>query len=74
MWFFSPDNVELIIKVLDGRSITGHFWVFYGALSNVQYTITVKDTQTRRPNVREPERPSGEQRRHVGSLSERTAP
>lgn len=45
-WFFSDNNVELIIKVLDGRGINGHYWVFYGALSNVQYTITVTDTQT----------------------------
>ena len=45
-WFFSPDNLELVIKVLDGRAINGHWWVFYGALSNVEYTITVTDTQT----------------------------
>jgi hypothetical protein len=45
-WFFDPSNLELTVKVLDGRSINGHFWVFYGALSNVQYTITVTDTQT----------------------------
>ena len=46
MWFFNSANVELVIKVLDGRPVNGHFWVFYGALSNVQYTITVLDTQT----------------------------
>jgi hypothetical protein len=45
-WFFSPSNVELVLKVLDGRAINGHFWVFYGALSDVTYTITVTDTQT----------------------------
>jgi hypothetical protein len=45
-WFFNPANVELAIKVLDGRPVNGHFWVFYGALSNVEYTITVTDTQT----------------------------
>jgi len=44
-WFFDPANVELVIKVLDGRPVDGHFWVFYGALSNVAYTITVTDTQ-----------------------------
>ena len=37
MWFFSGANIELMIKVLDGRQVNGHFWVFYGALSNVQY-------------------------------------
>jgi len=46
LWFFSEDNLELMIKVLDGRPVNGHFWVFYGALSNVEYTITVTDTAT----------------------------
>jgi hypothetical protein len=45
-WFFSPNNVELVIKAVDGRAFNGHFWVFYGALSDVEYTITVTDTAT----------------------------
>jgi hypothetical protein len=45
-WFFSSDNYELMVKVLDGTAINGHVWVFYGALSNVHYVITVKDTLT----------------------------
>lgn len=45
-WFFGPGNLELMVKVLDGRGVNGHFWVFYGALSDVQYTITVTDTLT----------------------------
>jgi ELWxxDGT repeat protein len=45
-WFFSPDNVELIAKVLDGRALDGDFWVFYGALSNVEYSLTVTDSVT----------------------------
>jgi hypothetical protein len=45
-WFFDPGNLELMIKVLDGRSINGSFWVFYGSLSNVEYTVTVTDTAT----------------------------
>jgi hypothetical protein len=45
-WFFNDANVELAIKVLDGRAINGHFWVFYGALTNVEYAITVEDTET----------------------------
>ena len=43
-WFFSPNNVELVVKVLDARAITGGFWVFYGALSNVAYELTVTDS------------------------------
>ncbi len=45
-WFFDEGNVELVVKVLDGRTVNGHFWVFYGALSNVEYRITVTDTET----------------------------
>lgn len=45
-WFFTPDNLELAIKVLDGRGINGHFWVFYGALTTVEYTVTVLDRET----------------------------
>jgi hypothetical protein len=45
-WFFSPDNLELMVKVLDGGAVNGYFWVYYGALSDVGYTITVTDTAT----------------------------
>jgi virginiamycin B lyase len=45
-WFFDPTNLELVIKVLDGREIDGHFWVFYGSLTNVEFTLTVTDTLT----------------------------
>jgi hypothetical protein len=45
-WFFDPSNVELVVKVLDGRGLNHAFWVFYGALSDVEYWITVTDTKT----------------------------
>ncbi|HET9225945.1 MAG TPA: hypothetical protein VFR31_04720, partial [Thermoanaerobaculia bacterium] len=45
-WFFSPSNVEVVLKVLDGQGVNGHRWVFYGALSTVEYTLTVTDTET----------------------------
>ena len=45
-WFFSSNNVEIVIKAVDGRPVNGFFWVFYGALSDVEYTITVTDTAT----------------------------
>jgi len=43
-WFFSPSNVELAVKMLDGRGVNGSFWFLYGGLSDVEYTITVSDT------------------------------
>jgi hypothetical protein len=45
-WFFSANNVEIVLKAVDGRSFNNFFWVFYGALSDVEYTITVTDTST----------------------------
>jgi hypothetical protein len=45
-WFFDPANVEVVAKVLDGRTVNGKWWFFFGALSNVQYTITLTDTAT----------------------------
>jgi plastocyanin len=45
-WFFSANNIELVIKVVDGTAFNGKFWVFYGALSNVEYKIEVTDTVT----------------------------
>ncbi|MEO8503126.1 MAG: ELWxxDGT repeat protein [Acidobacteriota bacterium] len=45
-WFFASSNLELIVKVLDGTTLNGKYWVFFGALSNVDYTVTVTDTAT----------------------------
>jgi hypothetical protein len=41
-----PRRVEVVVKVLDGRAINGHFWVFYGSLSNVEFTLQVTDVVT----------------------------
>ena len=35
-WFFSPNNVELVVKAVEGRAFNGLFWVFSGALSDVE--------------------------------------
>ena len=45
-WFFSANNIEMTIKVVDGRAVNGKFWFFAGALSDVAYTITVTDLTT----------------------------
>ena len=45
-WFFDPTNLELVVKVLDGRAVNGKFWVFYGSLTNVEFLLTVTDTLT----------------------------
>jgi len=45
-WFFGAANIELVVKIIDGRGGNGHFWFFYAALTDLKYTITVTDTQT----------------------------
>jgi hypothetical protein len=46
LWFFNEDNWEMLIKVIDGCSLTNHHWVFFAATTNVQFVVTVTDTQT----------------------------
>jgi hypothetical protein len=41
--FFDPANVELVVKILDGRGLNGHFWVFAASMTDLPYTLTVTD-------------------------------
>ncbi len=43
-YFFNPDNIEMVVKALDGRQFNGGFWVFFGSLTNVGFEMTVTDT------------------------------
>jgi hypothetical protein len=45
-WFFSEENLELMVKVLDACPVNGHAWVFAGGLTNVEVELTVTDTRT----------------------------
>jgi hypothetical protein len=67
MWFLSPENLELAVKVLDGRALNGHFWLFSAGMSDFRYTITVTDTAT--GAVKTYTNPSG----HVGSFADTQA-
>ncbi len=50
-WFFSADNIEMLLKILDGCSINNRFWVFAAATTDVEYTLTVTDTDTSVPRT-----------------------
>lgn len=45
-WFFTPSNVELVVKTLDGCGVNSRHWVFAGGLTNVRVELKVTDTQT----------------------------
>lgn len=45
-WIGDPANPEILLKVLNGCRINGHYWVFYSAGTNQGLEITVRDTVT----------------------------
>lgn len=46
-WFFGPENVELLVKLIDGcNSSFESYWVFAAGLTNVGVRLTVTDTQS----------------------------
>jgi len=45
-WFFDPDNVELVTKVLNGCGTNDAYWVFAAGLTNLGVHLTVTDLQS----------------------------
>jgi hypothetical protein len=45
-WFFSPDNPEMLVKLLDGCALNQHRWLLAAATTNVGCSLTVTDTLT----------------------------
>ncbi|MXV99882.1 MAG: hypothetical protein F4X59_16610 [Holophagales bacterium] len=45
-WFFNADNVEVVVKVLDGCSFNQRYWVFAGGLTDVKVIMKVIDSET----------------------------
>ena len=45
LYFFSANNWEMLIKVLNGCGFNDRYWVFAAATTDVEYTLTVTDTQ-----------------------------
>ena len=44
-WFFSADNIEMAVKVLDACATPSeHFWVFAAGLTDVGVELTIEDT------------------------------
>jgi glucose/arabinose dehydrogenase len=45
-WFFSEDNLEVLVKVLDACAAFDRFWVFAAGLTNLELELVVRDTAT----------------------------
>lgn len=37
---------QVFIKILDGTPVNGKWWVFYASLTDVEFTLSVRDTKT----------------------------
>lgn len=45
-YFFNPNNAEMLVKVLNACVAPfNRYWVFFAATTNVEFTVTVTDTQ-----------------------------
>ncbi|HSF41864.1 MAG TPA: hypothetical protein VLT87_18830 [Thermoanaerobaculia bacterium] len=40
-WFFEGSNPEILVKILDGRPVNGHWWVFISSNTNLRFTVRV---------------------------------
>ncbi len=45
-WFFGPENLELLVKVIDGCALNGHYWAFISGATNLMYLARIMDTAT----------------------------
>jgi plastocyanin len=51
-YFFDSSNIEMLIKVLNACAPPfNDYWVFFAATTNVQFNVTVLDTQTSKMRV-----------------------
>lgn len=47
--FFGPDNIEVTVKVIDGRSVNGHWWLYVGAVTDLEFDVILVDQLTGLP-------------------------
>ena len=45
-WFFDPNNVEVVVKILNGCAGFASFWFFAAGLTDLGVTIEVRDLLT----------------------------
>lgn len=46
LWFFLPDNFELLVKMVDGCGYNQRFWIFAAGLTDLEVDLLVTDTWT----------------------------
>ena len=46
LWFFSSNNIEVVVKALNACSFNNRYWVYSAGLTDVHVVLTVTDTET----------------------------
>jgi hypothetical protein len=46
-----PKNLEVFVKIVNATTLDGHFWVFLGGLTDLEYSLSITDTLTGRTRV-----------------------
>jgi hypothetical protein len=41
-WFFQGSNPEIMVKILDGRPVNGHWWVFISSNTSLEFRVRVE--------------------------------
>lgn len=41
-WLFSENNLEVVVKIVDGRPFNGRFWFFAATLTDLDFEIVVE--------------------------------
>jgi hypothetical protein len=42
-WFFDPQNIEVTVKILDGRALNGHYWIFAASMTDLPFSLSVEE-------------------------------
>jgi hypothetical protein len=46
LYFYGPNNWEILVKVLNACGQNDRYWVFGAASTTLEYTLTVRDTES----------------------------
>jgi hypothetical protein len=46
LWFFSSNNIEVVVKALNACSYNNRYWIYSAGLTDVHVVLTVTDTET----------------------------
>jgi hypothetical protein len=45
-WFFDESNIEVTIKILDGRGVNGKYWIFLSSMTDLKFIATITHCPT----------------------------